>query len=486
MKKLLAFLLAIVLTLAIGGCIPTGNADVSDEPSPESIDWEFYTQRAETFITAIASDDIETAFNLLEAIMKQHFPSSSLKTDLWDLIIGQVGDFIAIYDISTEYSAGYYMCRVTTYHENIGVIFRLVFTEDGLITGLFIDDYPILSDAPPLSEKPTDFSLQNNELKEITQREGFTDYPVVIGEESDYPLHGILSIPDGYDEMLPAVVLVHGSGAHDMDSTIYENKPFKDIADYLAANGIAVIRYNKRNYAYEDQMAEVISGEYTVYHETVEDAILASNLLKAHPLIDENRVYIIGLSMGAYLAPRIHSDGGDFAGLILLAGSPYSIHDAMRNQQILLFETIMEDGEEKDAILAQLTKEAYDAAVAELYELPDEIAKQTSIDGGAWTVYFFKEWDAIPTSEYVENITVPFLIMQGSEDFQVLADINYVAWQELLAGRDNVTFKLYEGLNHLFMQSQGKNITEIEEEYSVPANVNTQVLEDITQWIYSN
>jgi hypothetical protein len=38
---------------------------------------------------------------------------------------------------------------------------------------------------------------------------------------------------------------VHGSGPQDRDETIYENKPFKDIAESLYRKGIASYRFDK-------------------------------------------------------------------------------------------------------------------------------------------------------------------------------------------------------------------------------------------------
>ena len=45
----------------------------------------------------------------------------------------------------------------------------------------------------------------------------------------------------------PAVVLIQGSGAVDMNSTLTKNaKPFWEIAQYLSERGFAVLRYDKR------------------------------------------------------------------------------------------------------------------------------------------------------------------------------------------------------------------------------------------------
>ena len=64
---------------------------------------------------------------------------------------------------------------------------------------------------------------------------------------------------------------------------------------------------------------QTFGNSFTVREEVIEDALLAVELLRADPRIDADKIYIIGHSMGGMLAPRIHADGGDFAGLIIMA-----------------------------------------------------------------------------------------------------------------------------------------------------------------------
>ena len=309
-----------------------------------------------------------------------------------------------------------------------------------------------------------------------------TEFPITINEGTDYPLPGILSIPEGAAGKVPAVVLVHGSGPQDRDETIFANKPFRDIAAYLTANGIASIRYDKRSFAHGTKMMQELGNSITVREEAILDAIAAADLLRADPRIDADKVFILGHSLGGMLAPRIHAEGGDFAGIISLAGSPRSLLDIMYDQQVLYIDA-MPDSEEKSLYLSQL--DTYDEQVAALMALSDEEAKNTPASGGV-AFYYFKEMDEHPASIYIGDIAVPFLILQGSADFQVYADKDYVAWQTLLAGRTNVTCKLYDGLNHLFMPSSWRSIMDFQEEYSIESRVDESALSDIAEWIKAN
>ena len=80
---------------------------------------------------------------------------------------------------------------------------------------------------------------------------------IIIGENTKYPLRGLLTFPAGVTAPVPAVVFVHGSGASNMDEKVGKLTPFKDLAKGLARHGIASIRYDKcassiRCLSYED------------------------------------------------------------------------------------------------------------------------------------------------------------------------------------------------------------------------------------------
>ena len=468
MKKLLALFLNVLMLTTIGACARAGDDGAStDAQDGADTDWDFYYGRAEAFITEMANGNFDAAHELFDATMKKLAPADMLERDVWGAIIAQAGEFVAVHEKSNTAAEGYYVCFITSRHERSGVTMRVVLSKDGLVAGLYVDGYPALD-----GEAATTESVQRN---------GFTDYPVAIGEGTDYPLGGILSMPDGAAGV-PAVVLVQGSGPHDMDESFYTNKPFRDIAEYLVKNGIAVLRYDKRTFTHGDKLVAALGGGLTVREETIDDAVLAARLLKADERVDSSRVFILGHSLGGMLAPRIHVEGGDFAGIISLAGSPRSLLDIIKDQQLDYINS-MAESDEKTTALSQM--ETYDAQVEALMSLSDVDAKNTPLSGGV-AVYYFKEMDTRSVADYLAEADVPMLVLQGGADFQVYADRDFALWKELLAGRDNVRFELYEGLNHLFMPSTGRGITDFQEEYKVPGHVDKAVLRDIAEWINAN
>lgn len=295
---------------------------------------------------------------------------------------------------------------------------------------------------------------------------------IIIGEGTEYELDGILTLPEGIDKNLSAVVLVHGSGPSDMNETAYAYKPFKDIAEYLTSQGIAVLRYDKRTYSHNVKITAEIKN-LTVKEETIEDAILAADLLKNDSRINNEKVFIIGHSLGGILAPRIDAEGGNFAGLIILAGSPRLFSEIWYDQAMNEIETLPDN--QRNLGTAQVKE--YMKFFNNFNNMTDEEAKNFSFMGA--TGYYFKDMDSHPVNDYLNNILKPMLIMQGEKDFQVFADKDFILYQELLQGRDNITFKLYPELNHFFITSTTGTINE----YSTEDNVDLNVLKDIASWI---
>ena len=82
---------------------------------------------------------------------------------------------------------------------------------------------------------------------------------------------------------------------------------------------------------------------------------------------------------------------------------------------------------------------------------------------------------------FISEISLPKWILQGDADFQVYADKDYVLWQQTLRDRENVDFALFEGLNHLMMQTQGKRDIS---EYAVKSTVSEDVIIDIAEFVH--
>ena len=301
---------------------------------------------------------------------------------------------------------------------------------------------------------------------------------IIVGKDTKYPLNGLLTLPEDATGPVPVVVFVHGSGASNMDEKVGKLTPFKDLAQGLARHGIASVRYDKRSFAHGFKMLRDKSLEVTVKTETIDDAILATDLLKKDPRIDPERVFIIGHSMGGMLAPRIDAEGGNYAGLIIMAGSPRKLEEIILDQNEAALRSTK--GFVNWIVKEQVAKFA--AMFDGMYELSDAEAKKKKMGGGT-TLYYFKEMGEHSAPSYLSVCEKPILIMQGEKDFQSTAEKDFAAYKQLLAGRSNITFRLYENLSHAFVPSVYGDIMKAKQEYNVEQHIGENVTVDIANWV---
>lgn len=469
-KPLLIVALALVMLISGFAC-SSGSTD-----APEDTDWDFYNTRARTFVTAVAGGDYDTACGMFDKTMSGLVDAEALQ-EMWDDVTGIAGEFIEIHDIQNGFKDGYFISGVILRCEGAGFGWNVVFSEDGLIAGLNSGG------TVPLSALSGDREIATEPIG----RDGFTDYPIILGEGTDYPVNGILSIPDDASTPVPAVVIASGSGPNDMDGNIGMVAIYRDIADYLASNGIAVIRFDKRTLTHGAALTENLGSNATVWDE-YEDAVFAAELLRADPRIDPDNIYFLGHSLGAMLAPRIHASGGDFSGLIMMAGSPRTLGELFAEQSRNSIYTSIDLGLAQEDDLADTIADLaeMEALFARLGEMSDNEAKSTQVPMFGISAYYFKEMEDHPFSSYTGQINVPVLIMQGGRDFQVRADTDYPMMQEAFSGRSDVQFVLYDDLNHTFLPSTATNFIEHANEIlTQTGNVDTKALQDIVDWIKS-
>ena len=303
-----------------------------------------------------------------------------------------------------------------------------------------------------------------------------TEEKIIIGEGTEFPLKGILTLPENLEKPVPAVVFVHGSGSSNMDEKVMKLTPFKDLAKGLAEHGIASVRYDKRSFAHGRKMLK--NGNLTVKEEVIEDAVLASNLLKNDSRIDSEKVFIIGHSMGAMLAPRIDAEGGNFKGLVLLAGTLDTLEGVLFRQ---LDE--MKNGKSKImSWVASAQEKKFKKSFENLYELSDEEAKKIPYAGGV-NLYYFKEMGGHRAADYLEKTEKPVLIMQGTKDLQVNVERDFGGYKRAFGERDNFSFRLYEGLNHCFVPALYDDISKATKEFSKERHIGENVISDIAGWI---
>jgi len=345
--------------------------------------------------------------------------------------------------------------------ERAALEFTVSVAPDGRITGLFL--HPPKPAATPYAAPA------------YAAAGAFTAHEVTVGD-GEWKLPGTLLLPRAMAPV-PAVVLVHGSGPNDRDETVLANKPFRDLAEGLAARGVAVLRYDKRTLVYSAKAAQ--TKDFTVREETVDDAVLAVNLVCTLPGIDAKRVFVLGHSLGGYLLPLILRQAPDAAGGIALAGATRPLEDLMVEQ----FEYLVPL---QSAGSGEL-KKAGDEKLAEVRAGAAEVKALTPAgkDGppvlGAPRSYWLGLKDYNPPA-LAAKLPCPLLILQGERDYQVSMR-DFANWKAALGERKDVTLKSYPTLNHLFMEGTGKSTPA---EYSKPDHVSAAVVNDIAVWVLAH
>lgn len=296
----------------------------------------------------------------------------------------------------------------------------------------------------------------------------YTERDVMV-QTGRWEMGGTLLVPTS-DALVPAVVIVHGSGPSDRDGTINGvNKPYKDLAQGLASNGIAVLRYDKRTLVYGENSADDIT-QLTMNDETIDDALSAIALLRTIPEIDPTQIYVLGHSMGGMLAPRIAERDGQLAGIIIMAGNSRSLIDVALEQMDYLQPLPINAAPEAQEVINQMRTELL--AIKDL--TPD--SDPNLVLFGANPPYWLDmlAYDQVGTAQ---SLVIPTLILQGERDYQVTMQ-DFALWQSSL-NPSYATFISYPALNHLFLAGEGMSTPA---EYMLPSHVPQQVIDDIMTW----
>ncbi|HEY0702633.1 MAG TPA: alpha/beta fold hydrolase [Candidatus Acidoferrales bacterium] len=400
-------------------------------------------------------------FSKIEALyddrMSSALPPGKL-AESWPSLIQQEGAFESILDTQTIRVQGLEVVKLACKFANATLDATVAFDPDGKIAGLGFRPHQGDAEAPwtaPAYAKSANFT-------EIS-------LSVVNGQ---FELPGTLTMPKG-DGPFPVVVLVQGSGPHDQDETIGPNKGFKDLAWGLASRGVAVYRYTKRTEKYADKSSDD-PVKLTVEDEVISDARTAVAMMAKQPKINPRQVFLLGHSLGAYLAPRIAEGDPQIAGIAILGANTKPIEQVIVEQIRYLSGKSTAPAEESAKQLAEVEAAAKQIESPELKPGDTVMLLGSQTYGAYWLD--LREYDPVKTAA---QLKIPILILQAGRDYQV-TNANFEDWSKALAKHHNVTLKLLPDLNHLFMAGQGVSTPA---EYAKPNHVSEEVVSVVAAWI---
>lgn len=412
------------------------------------------------FVDLLIAGNFVDATKRLDTQVKAALPAPKLQL-AWQALSAQYGPFKKRLNAFSEPLQGHTVVFVPCVFGSTTLDIKVVFSGTSKVSGFFIESHR------------GDFKVAP-----YVKAQNFTTEKVKIGS-GRWQLDGLLTVPKGAGPF-PAAILVHGSGPHDQDETVGPNKPFRDLAEGLSSNGIAVLRYVKRTKAHGKDLTKEELKQFTIMDETVNDAIEAGKLLQTKAKIDKNKIVVIGHSLGGSVIPRIAAGDKQFRGFVLMAANNEPTEDAIARQTKYISEL---DGPQnlKPEVKAQVDEVRMQGEL--IKKLTPEDLKSGTMILGAAPAYWLDLKAHDPLVE-IKEVDRPMLFLQGGRDYQVTADGDFARWKDAIksSGKEALAeFKLYPDLNHLMIAGKGKCVPA---EYTNKAgNVDAAVVQDITSWI---
>jgi dienelactone hydrolase len=281
----------------------------------------------------------------------------------------------------------------------------------------------------------------------------FTAEEVTV-QAKGHTLAGTLLLPKNAKGKVPAVITITGSGQQTRDEplpfpNLAKYLPFRQIAEALAARGIAVLRVDDRGVG--GSTGQEGLQDSTTF-DFADDTRAQVAYLRTRPEIDPDRIALAGHSEGGVIAPMVAADDPKIAAIVCLAGT------GQRGDVVLLYQfnrpfdadTTMSEADRsaehvKNAAMIKTAMEGGDASNAPpILRVP-------------WTRAFLN-YDPLPA---VRKVKQPMLILQGSLDQQVVpanAELLRKAAEE--AGNHAVEVHVFPGLNHLFLPAKTGDASE--------------------------
>ncbi len=352
----------------------------------------------------------------------------------------------------------------------IGATFEGKMT-DGEIKGTFIQNgFPL-----PLTLKPG---------KLVVKRPQTPVPPFPYKEEAvsftnaQYTFNGTLTLPENYSKNTPVVLMVTGSGQQNRDEELFSHKPFAVIADALARQGIASLRYDDRGWGDESvNFADFTTDDFR------QDAAAALPLLRKR----FNKVGILGHSEGGTIAMMLAAEGkADF--IVSLAGMAISGKETL----------IMQNRQAMSAI--GLPKETVDSYCNSISKALDEItsgkkANEINIDDVPQALKpitikalqqadtpYIRHFLTVDVGKLLPEIKCPVLALNGTKDTQVDCDANTTRIEKGLANCKH-SIKKIDGVNHLFQHCNTGIVTEYQQ---IEETIAPEVLQVVEKWIKLN
>ncbi|MDQ2679621.1 MAG: alpha/beta fold hydrolase [Candidatus Eremiobacteraeota bacterium] len=284
--------------------------------------------------------------------------------------------------------------------------------------------------------------------------------PIPVGT-----LAGTLLLPSGPGPF-PVALIIAGSGPTDRDgnSMVLKTDTYKKLAQGLAEQGIATLRYDKRSIG--ASLARQAESDLR-FDDYVNDALALTALLERDERFTS--VSIIGHSEGSLLGMLAARRDPNVRAFVSLAG-------AGRNLATILDEQIRANPNNPPNILKEV--ESINASLLAGKTVANTDPLLAALFRPSVQPYVISEYKYDPAKE-IAKLTIPVLIVQGTSDVQVgIADA-----KRLATAKPDATFVLIDGMNHILVDAPADRSQNIAT-YSDPSlPLNTKLIPTIAAFL---
>lgn len=333
------------------------------------------------------------------------------------------------------------------------------FTQRGMEFPLVLTSGDVVSQRPQTPKPPYPYSQEE-----------------VSFSNGNAVLKGTLTLPDGYSSETPVLIMITGSGLQNRDEEVFDHKPFAVIADALARNGIASLRYDDRGYGESTGDAVNCTTE-----DLMNDALSGIDLLRQR----FNKVGVLGHSEGGTISFMLGADNKvDF--IVSLAGMVISGKELLLDQNLYALSQAGYPQEVVDEYYGLLSL-AFDGDESILQKLetsglPMELKQNLQAGLAQLKTPYIQYFLSLDLRDKLSNVSCPVLALNGTKDTQVFYEKNIDALSKGLPSNTLNKISALDGLNHLF---QHCNTGSVNEYATIEETISPDVLEIIYQWINS-
>ena len=394
----------------------------------------------------------------------------------------------------TRIAVGGGMRDVISYELQFGDFSMALYEMDGRLVGMANPAQRVVAyDAGVLPEgfEP----IASGETEAATPLSGAEEE--IVFESGGTRLAGTLAVPA--EPNGAAVLFVHGSGPLDRNSdavdlatgdVVMELGLFDRLAEELASQGVASLRYDKRGVGQSEGVLPLASRETLLG-----DAEAALSVLRGMSWIHPDRLFVIGHSEGSYLVAELAAVERDPAlgGMVMLAGGASGLDEITLRQVETLLRAQGGTQQQVDLALEQegiyldfvrnSSGEWSDYTIESLRaELPFMSDEQIgALSGGVVGLSWLRQHYLADSEAILGLIRIPVLTINGDKDLQVPVEESDRLHDILSeAGVADLTSVKVEDLNHL-MRNHPEEPNMLYRHLDSP--IDPRIVDLVTQWI---